>query len=127
MAKLAALLAKSRRSEDDLTAVWVRPVAFDFASIASQSAALSAMGSIASRGHGRSQTETDVHFERAMYVLGDAPARITRSIVQPIGRAVVVAERIAAVELLRQQAEAGTADAQPRLQRTCRVVQRRGR
>ena len=40
-----------------------------------------------------------------------------------------MAERMAAVELLRQQAinPMGTADAEPRLQRVCRVAQRQGR
>ena len=40
-----------------------------------------------------------------------------------------MAERMAAVELLRQQAinPMGTADVEPRLQRICRVAQRQGR
>jgi diguanylate cyclase (GGDEF)-like protein len=46
-----------------------------------ESAALHAMGHIAARGRGRTQTEADAYFERALRVLGERPARMARSIV----------------------------------------------
>ncbi len=78
---LALLIDANSLDEAWLAAESVEACSRELGRPIGQATALSAMGSIASRGHGRSQTETDVHFERAMYVLGDAPARITRSIV----------------------------------------------
>lgn len=43
-------------------------------------AALQAMGTIAGRGSGRSQIEAYEHFARALRLLGDEPARMTRSV-----------------------------------------------
>jgi diguanylate cyclase (GGDEF)-like protein len=46
-----------------------------------ESTALYVMGHIAARGRGRTQTEADIYFERALRVLGERPARWARSVV----------------------------------------------
>ncbi|MFT3955455.1 MAG: GGDEF domain-containing protein [Piscinibacter sp.] len=46
-----------------------------------EAGALISMGTIAGRGRARTQAETDSHFERALRILAERPARMIRSIV----------------------------------------------
>lgn len=78
---LALLLDADSLDEAWLAAEALERCGHELAQPSLESGALLAMGTISGRGRARTQTDADLHFERALKALGSQPARLLRSIV----------------------------------------------